>query len=165
MGKDFSVIRMIILAALIMFLFDFIWTCASLPKIGFLIAWTVYCFFNVSYFLYKVWRDVNPKSKMKKKIQIKVLKHAIDNYYTELYTFGLCFRIYSSTKELTGNEAFTDSDLKKYIPTFTRENCTRLAEKYGFEKPHPTNMYWWDRFDKEPRLACLNALLQELEQK
>jgi hypothetical protein len=166
MEKDFSIIKMSILTILIMAFFDIIWFLASLPKIGFLIGFSitlsVYYLVNIVYIMYKLWRDANPKSKIKKKVQIMVLKYAIDNYDDLKFSswYGLCYRITDAMKETTGIKSYS---IRKYIPSFTRENCIRLAEIYGFEKPHLTNDFWWKSPNKEARLACLKALLNELE--
>jgi hypothetical protein len=164
MEKDFSVIRMIIFTTIIVFFFDIIWLLASLPKIGFLIAWCAYYLVNIAYIMYKLWKDANPKPKMTMEIQIMVLKYAIDNYddLKYFYGHGLCYRISDAIKEFTDDE-YNYYSIRKYIPSFTRKNCTRLAKIYGFEKPHPTDSYWWDYYNKEVRLACLKALLNELE--
>jgi hypothetical protein len=113
--------------------------------------------------MYKLWRDANPKPKMKREIQIMVLKYAIDNYDDLKYSswYGLCYRILDAIKEFTGVEY--NYSIREHIPSFTRENCIRLAKIYGFEKPHPTNSYWWKFPNEEARLACLKALLNELE--
>jgi hypothetical protein len=162
MKKNFSVIKMVIFTTIIMAFFDIIWLLASLPKIGLFIAWYVYNLVNFIYLIYKLWRDANPKSKMKKKVQIMVLKYAIDNYDDLKFSswYGLCYRITDAMKETTGIYC---NSIREYIPLFTRENCIRLAEIYGFEKPHPTNDLWWKSPNKEARLACLKALLNELE--
>jgi hypothetical protein len=163
MEKDFSIIKMIILTSIIVVFFDFIWLLASLPKIGFLISWSVYYLVNIAYVIYKLWKYANLKPKMKRDIQIMVLNYAIDNYdlkYSSWY--GLCYRISDAMKEFTGID-YNYNSIHEYIPSFTRENCIRLAEIYGFEKPHPTDSYWWKPSNKETRLACLKALLNELE--
>ena len=99
-----------------------------------------------------------------KKEQIVILQLTIDNYIGER-GFGLCNMLYSSLKKYdnNSNDIKTYDDIKRYIPSFTKKNCTKLSEKYNFDSPCVYTQFWWNSSDDKNRLKCLNALLTELK--
>ena len=44
---------------------------------------------------------------------------------------GLCFKISDALKEELGEYVYI-TEIKKYIPSFTKMNCIRLSKKYNF---------------------------------
>lgn len=169
MGKSFNILRMLITTCCILILFSFSVWMFSLPSILVPLSWLAFLIINFLFFEYSVWKDKRKGERIEKiKVQIDVLKYVIDNL-EELKVcshYSLCWSIREGLYELLIDELTNPikfSDIENYIPSFTRENCFKLSLKYGFEMGNSTSAYWWAARDSINRIACLNALIKELE--
>ena len=96
--------------------------------------------------------------------QIEVLKEAKDSYIF-FHDCGMCFFIQQSLENLLPCFVRYD-ELSFYIPTFT---LSHLREAYdnnlvNMKYPNRTD-YWWDKNDRDSRIAAFDFLINELESK
>lgn len=168
MQKDLSIIRMLFISGLVLIMFILFILLFNFKYINILYGWTTYVFINFSYFNYKLLIPKKEIGKFNKKTQIQVLKFAIDNY-DGVYTYGLCNSLIRSIRHFRTNKDNNAIVISEFIPSFNYENCIELSDKYNFKKPDCYNSvnnlhyFWWPTYNTVDRLACLNALLQELE--
>ena len=79
---------------------------------------------------------------------------------------GLCLKILKVLRDEKINDSnIYISDIKYYIPSFTKHNCIKLSSKYNFKCPKEYGRMWWDYIDNDERLKCLDALITELKNK
>jgi hypothetical protein len=170
MKKDHSFFRIILITSALYFLWAILAFLSNQTLIMCLWGWFVYIVINGFFLMRKIWRNINPKSRIRKRKQLLILEWAINNFkYDEFKYGGLChilsYAIYIFSKSW-GNAEIEYEKIYKYIPYFTHENCMLLSKKYGFEQLNNcTNNYWWERDDKgtEARIACLKAIIKEIE--
>ena len=163
MEKSNSFLKLILITAIIYCLVSITVIAFKLPFAIVYWGWAAYVVINLSFLSIQKWLD----SRYIKR-QIRALQWAIDHFGDdEFYLSGLCSRLSRAIKLIYKQDYCDYDDIINYIPSFTRENCILLSEKYGFKTPHEEDAYWWQRYDfqesKAVRTACLNALITELK--
>jgi hypothetical protein len=168
MKKDHSFFRIILITSILYFLLAILALLSNQTLITCFWGWFVYIVVNGFFLMREIWRNINPKSRIRKRKQLLILEWAINNFKYDKFKYGgLCNILSYAIYIFSNSRAEIDYDMiYKYIPYFTHENCMLLSKKYGFEQlKNSPHAYWWERNDKgtEARIACLKAIIKEIE--